>query len=54
MGPSKLDKANSLGIEIINEDTFLKMIDISEVSQTQTNTRNDSDSSSEPIQLELF
>lgn len=27
MGPSKLEKANTLGIEIINEDTFLKMIE---------------------------
>ena len=27
MGPSKLEKANSLGIEIIDEETFLKMIE---------------------------
>lgn len=27
MGPAKLEKATSLGISIINEDTFLKMID---------------------------
>lgn len=27
MGPAKLEKANSLGIEIIDEDTFLKMIE---------------------------
>ena len=27
MGPSKLEKANSLGIEIINEDQFLEMIE---------------------------
>lgn len=26
MGPSKLEKANKLGVEIINEDTFLEMI----------------------------
>ena len=26
MGPSKLEKATSLGIPIIDEDTFLKMI----------------------------
>ena len=27
MGPAKLEKANKLGIEIIDEDTFLKMIE---------------------------
>jgi DNA ligase (NAD+) len=26
MGPSKLDKANKLGIKIINEEEFLKLI----------------------------
>ena len=27
MGPAKLEKANKLGIKIINEDEFLQMID---------------------------
>ena len=27
MGPAKLEKANKLGIPIIDEDTFLKMIE---------------------------
>ena len=27
MGPSKLEKANKLGIPIVNEDDFLKMIE---------------------------
>ena len=27
MGPSKLDKANKLGIKIVNEDDFLKLIE---------------------------
>ncbi len=27
MGPSKLDKANQLGVKIISEDEFLKMLD---------------------------
>ena len=27
MGPAKLEKAKKLGVEIINEDQFLKMIE---------------------------
>ncbi len=27
MGPSKLEKAQSLGVEIVDEETFLKMIE---------------------------
>jgi DNA ligase (NAD+) len=27
MGPSKLEKANQLGVKIISEDEFLKMVE---------------------------
>jgi len=27
MGPSKLEKAQSLGVEIVDEETFLRMIE---------------------------
>lgn len=68
MGPSKLQKAEKLGIEIIGEDTFLKMIEPSDsptptATSAPTTTFNPTSSSSSsstasttgtPVQLELW
>lgn len=68
MGPSKLQKADKLGIEIIDEDTFLKMIEHADspalpsksTPPTESNPTASSSSSSTtsttgiPVQLELW
>lgn len=65
MGPSKLEKANKLGIRLVDEDEFLAMIDNGdstaenpttlEPQPTITNApETDTTASSAPVQLSLF
>lgn len=56
MGPSKLQKAEKLGVRIVSEDEFLKMISIDSptTESTPAAPATPAPKRSEPIQLSLF
>jgi BRCT domain type II-containing protein len=56
MGPSKLQKAEKLGIQIVSEDKFLSMIEggTSIENNTSVPTTSSGAKPTTPIQLDLF
>ena len=57
MGPSKLQKAEKLGVQIVSEEEFLGMIESQTgngTSVTPTPTSNEAETPSAPVQLDLF
>jgi DNA ligase (NAD+) len=60
MGPSKLQKAEKLGVQIVSEDEFLAMIEDKEMASSTASPRKEeatspkADSTQGPIQLDLF
>ena len=60
MGPSKLQKAEKLGVQIVSEDEFLGMIENGETASPPALPRREgaaspkADSTNSPIQLDLF
>lgn len=54
MGPSKYEKARKLGIRIINEQDFLALVEKSSQSSIENLPQTQKDTSSTPLQLDLF